>query len=66
MKIKRAKEIMSSNGVIEVSYKGLAVWLEDIKDDYYVEVSYINNYDVIDDDNKIEVPVDELAENRYI
>ena len=58
--IQRAKQILNSSEQIEVLYQGTPVWIENVKDNNKVEVSYL------DTSNSIEVPVNNLVENRDI
>lgn len=55
---KKAKEIMSSTGVIEVLYEGAVVWIDVIKDNGKALVHYISN------NKKAEVPISELVETQ--
>jgi H-type small acid-soluble spore protein len=55
MESKRAEQIMQSNGVIEVSYNGMPVWIEGIRGDM-AEVTFI------DLNRRSDVPVSSLAE----
>lgn len=55
MDSKRVEEIMQSNGVINVSYNGMPVWIEDTRGDV-AEVSFI------DMDRRMGVPISALTE----
>lgn len=52
----RAKEIMGSQGVIEVLYQGSEVWIDQLKENDTAMVHYISN------NKKEEVPVYKLVE----
>ncbi|MFZ5987500.1 MAG: H-type small acid-soluble spore protein [Bacillota bacterium] len=54
----RAKQIMESDGVIEVLYQGSPVWIENVLSNNTAEVSYIQN------NEKKEVPVYMLVEKE--
>jgi len=54
---KRAIEIISSLGVIEVRHQGSPVWIEQVEDDF-AEIKYL------DKGKRIRVPVNELAESN--
>ena len=57
MDIKRAEEIISSKGIIEVTYKNSPVWLENvIKDDATAHVKFLSNNQVMN------IPVEDLEE----
>jgi len=53
---KRAKEIMRSDGVIEVLYEGNPVWIENVLDNNNAAVSRLNT------NQRFEVPVSMLVE----
>jgi H-type small acid-soluble spore protein len=55
MESKRAEQIMQSNGVIEVSYNGMPVWIESIHGDM-ARVKFI------DIDRSTDVPISALSE----
>jgi small acid-soluble spore protein H (minor) len=58
MDAKRVEEIINSKGIIEVTYKGSSVWIENvIKDDSTAHVKLLSNNQVMN------VPVEDLAEN---
>ena len=54
----RAKEIVASNGVIEVLYQGAQVWIDQIKENNTALVHYISN------NKKDEVPIYKLIETK--
>lgn len=54
----RAKEIVASNGVIEVLYQGSAIWIDQITQNNTALIHYISN------NKKDEVPVYKLVEGR--
>ena len=60
MDIERAKQILNSHEQIEVLFHGTPVWIENVKDNNKVEVSYLNT------NSRIKVPVNNLVENRNI
>ena len=60
MDIQRAKQILNSREQIEVLYQGTPVWIENVKDNNNVEVSYL------DTSNRIEVQVNNLEENNNL
>lgn len=55
---KRARMIIQSPETIQVTYNGAPVWLESVRDDSNVEVTYLENR------KKAEVPVNRLVEVR--
>jgi H-type small acid-soluble spore protein len=57
METKRAKEFMESHGVIEVSYANDPVWIEQVKDQGYAEVT------ILDSQKRMDVPVADLVEH---
>lgn len=52
----RAKQIISSDDRIDVLYQGIPVWLEKVKDNNMVEVSYLESH------TKEEMPAYKLVE----
>jgi len=47
MNIEKAKNIMRSSDIIEVSYQGRLVWLDDIQSDKMVMAHFIDNQEPI-------------------
>lgn len=54
----RARMIIQSPETIQVLYNGSPVWLENVKDNNTVEVTYLENR------KRAEVPVNRLIESR--
>lgn len=52
----RAKQILNSSENIDVLYNGSPVWLENVKDNNMVEVTYLDTH------KKEDVPVYKLVE----
>ncbi|MDP4091760.1 MAG: H-type small acid-soluble spore protein [Bacillota bacterium] len=57
MNRERAKEIMESQGIIQVLYGSSPVWIEDLNGDN-AQVSYIGS------NNRIQVPLNKLNETH--
>jgi len=55
---KRAKEILQSPDVIRVLYQGTPVWIQNIKSDNTVEVTYLGN------NTNLNVPIIQLEESN--
>jgi small acid-soluble spore protein H (minor) len=58
MKVQRAQEILSASAVINVNYKDIPVYIEDV--DRGQEMAII--HPIGDPDNKQSIPVSELVE----
>lgn len=58
MDAKRAKEILQSPDVIRVLYQGTPVWIQNIKSDNTVEVTYLGN------NTNLNVPIIQLEESN--
>lgn len=56
MDTERAKEILTQSGNIQVLYDGTPVWLENIKDNNTVQVTYLDTH------RREDVPVYKLVE----
>ncbi|NLD46794.1 MAG: H-type small acid-soluble spore protein [Clostridiaceae bacterium] len=54
----RAKQIIESNGIIEVLYEGTPVWIENVKDNNTADVSFIKT------NIKKDVPIYMLVEKE--
>ncbi|MCT4508611.1 MAG: H-type small acid-soluble spore protein [Tepidibacter sp.] len=61
MLLRRATEILQSNGNVEVLYNNEPVWLENI--DSRTETVYVKS---LSKDKRMVVPIDELVENEHI